>query len=34
MNEFEVMTVINRPVEDVFAAVLDVDKSPVWTRDC
>lgn len=31
MNEFEVMTVINRPVEDVFAAVLDVDKSPVWT---
>jgi carbon monoxide dehydrogenase subunit G len=31
MNEFEVMTVINRPVEDVFAAVRDVDKSPLWT---
>jgi carbon monoxide dehydrogenase subunit G len=31
MNEFEVMTVINRPVEDVFAAVRDVVKSPLWT---
>ena len=31
MNEFEVMTVINRPVEDVFAAVRDVAKSPLWT---
>ena len=31
MNEFEVMTVINRPVEDVFAAVRDVAKSPLWS---
>ena len=31
MNEFEVVTVINRPVEDVFAAVRDVAKSPLWT---
>jgi carbon monoxide dehydrogenase subunit G len=31
MNEFEVMTVINRPVEDVFAAVRNVAKSPLWT---
>jgi len=31
MNEFEVMTVINRPVEDVFAAVRDVAKYPLWT---
>jgi ribosome-associated toxin RatA of RatAB toxin-antitoxin module len=31
MNEFEVMTVINRPVEDVFAAVRDVARYPLWT---
>jgi uncharacterized protein YndB with AHSA1/START domain len=31
MNEFEVTTVINRPVEDVFTAVRDVAKSPLWT---
>ena len=31
MNEFEVMTVINRSVEDAFAAVRDVHKSPLWT---
>ena len=31
MNEFEVVTVINHPVEDVFAAVRDVAKSPLWT---
>jgi carbon monoxide dehydrogenase subunit G len=31
MNKFDVMTVINRPVEDVFAAVRDVAKSPLWT---
>ena len=31
MNEFEVMTVINRPVEDVFAALRDVAQSPLWT---
>jgi carbon monoxide dehydrogenase subunit G len=31
MNEFEVMTVINRPVEDVFAAVRDIARYPLWT---
>jgi carbon monoxide dehydrogenase subunit G len=31
MNEFEVTTVIDRPVEDVFAAVLDIAKYPLWT---
>lgn len=31
MNEFEVTTVINRPVEAVFAAVRDVAKTPLWT---
>jgi carbon monoxide dehydrogenase subunit G len=31
MNEFEVATVIKRPVEEVFAAVQDVTKAPIWT---
>ena len=31
MNEFEVVTVIGRPVEEVFAVVADVTKTPVWT---
>jgi carbon monoxide dehydrogenase subunit G len=31
MNEFEVMTVISRPVGDVFAALRDVTKAPLWT---
>jgi ribosome-associated toxin RatA of RatAB toxin-antitoxin module len=31
MNEFEVVTVISRPVEEVFAAVRDVTKAPLWT---
>jgi hypothetical protein len=30
MNEFEVVTVIGRPVEEVFAVVRDVTKSPLW----
>jgi ribosome-associated toxin RatA of RatAB toxin-antitoxin module len=31
MNEFEVVTVIGRPAEEVFAVVQDVAKSPLWT---
>jgi ribosome-associated toxin RatA of RatAB toxin-antitoxin module len=31
MNEFEVVTVIRRPVEEVFAVIADVAKTPVWT---
>ena len=31
MDEFEVVTVIGRPAEEVFAAVRDVVKSPLWT---
>lgn len=31
MDEFEVVTVIGRPVEEVFAVVADVAKTPVWT---
>jgi carbon monoxide dehydrogenase subunit G len=31
MNEFEVTTIVNRPIEDVFAAVRDVAKAPLWT---
>ena len=30
MNEFEIVTVINRPVEDVFAALHDFEKAPRW----
>ena len=30
MNEFEVVTVIGRPVEEVFAVVQDVTKAPLW----
>jgi ribosome-associated toxin RatA of RatAB toxin-antitoxin module len=30
MNEFEVVTVIGRPVEEVFAVVQDVTKTPLW----
>jgi hypothetical protein len=30
MNEFEVVTVIGRPVEEVFAVVQDVTKTPRW----
>jgi Polyketide cyclase / dehydrase and lipid transport len=31
MNEFEVVTVIGRPAEAVFAVVRDVAKTPLWT---
>ena len=31
MNEFEVVMVIGRPAEEVFAAVQDVVRSPLWT---
>jgi len=31
MNEFEVVTVIRRPVEEVFAVITDVAKTPIWT---
>ena len=30
MNEFEIVTVINRPAEDVFAALNDFDRAPMW----
>jgi ribosome-associated toxin RatA of RatAB toxin-antitoxin module len=30
MNEFEVVTVIGRPAEEVFAAVRDIIKTPLW----
>jgi ribosome-associated toxin RatA of RatAB toxin-antitoxin module len=31
MNEFEVVTIIGRPVEEVFAVIADVAKTPVYT---
>ncbi len=31
MNEFEVVTMIGRPVEEVFAVVQDVTRAPLWT---
>ncbi len=30
VNEFEIVTVVERPVEDVFAALQDFDKAPQW----
>jgi uncharacterized protein YndB with AHSA1/START domain len=30
MNEFKIVTVIDRPVEDVFHALQDFDKAPRW----
>jgi uncharacterized protein YndB with AHSA1/START domain len=30
MNEFEIEVVIDRPVKDVFAALVDVDRAPDW----
>src|ERR1700722_2692090 len=30
MNEFEIVTVVDRPVADVFAALVDFDKVPDW----
>jgi hypothetical protein len=34
MNGFEVVTVIERLVEEVFAIVQDVTKTSLWNRDC
>ncbi|HEY6277535.1 MAG TPA: SRPBCC family protein [Streptosporangiaceae bacterium] len=31
MNEFEITIVIERPVENVFAILQDVSKTPAWT---
>ena len=30
MNEFTIVTIIGRPVEDVFAVIRDVDRAPLW----
>ena len=30
MNEFEIVTVVDRPVADVFAALADLGKAPQW----
>jgi uncharacterized protein YndB with AHSA1/START domain len=30
VNEFEIVTVINRPPEDVFGALQDFEKAPLW----
>jgi uncharacterized protein YndB with AHSA1/START domain len=30
MNEFEIVVVIDRPVKDVFAALVNVDRAPDW----
>ena len=30
MNEFDIATVINRPVDEVFAFLVDTDKAPDW----
>ena len=30
MNEFEIVTVINRPVEEVLTALQDLDEAPQW----
>ena len=31
MNEFTIVTTIGRPVEEVFAVIRDVARTPVWT---
>jgi ribosome-associated toxin RatA of RatAB toxin-antitoxin module len=31
MNEFTIVTVISRPVDEVFSVIQDVAKTPVWT---
>jgi len=31
MNEFEIVTVINRPPHKVFAYLVDIEKAPLWT---
>jgi len=30
MDEFTIVTVIHRPVEEVFAALVDMDRMPLW----
>lgn len=30
MNEFDIVTVINRPMDQVFAFLVDTDKAPDW----
>lgn len=30
MDEFTIVTVISRPIEDVFAVLVDVDRTPLW----
>jgi len=30
MNEFTIVTVIGRPAEEVFAAITDMDRMPLW----
>ena len=31
MNEFTIVTIIGRPVDEVFAVIQDVARTPVWT---
>jgi uncharacterized protein YndB with AHSA1/START domain len=31
MDEFEIVTVINRPPHEVFAYLVDIEKAPRWT---
>jgi hypothetical protein len=31
MNEFSTVTLIGRPVEDVFAVLTDITRTPMWT---
>ena len=31
MNEFTIVTIISRPVDEVWAVIQDVAKTPVWT---
>jgi hypothetical protein len=30
MNEFTIVAVIGRPVDEVFAVIRDVDQAPLW----
>ena len=31
MNEFTIIAMIGRPVDEVFAVITDLDQTPVWT---
>jgi uncharacterized protein YndB with AHSA1/START domain len=31
MNEFTTVTLIGRPVEDVFAVIRDIERTPLWS---